>query len=84
VLGDWQENSNLILQNNIGFMDDCAKNGVITVAAFQNFAKKQAPLLKKNIAWAAQTQVGHWMGVIAERVLYRPRRQRPGAWLFLF
>src|SRR5207344_3430832 len=22
------------------------------------------PLLKKNIAWAAQTQVAHWMGVI--------------------
>jgi hypothetical protein len=63
---DWQENSRLILQNNIAFMDDCAKNGVITVAAFQDFAKKQAPLLRKNIAWAAQTQVGHWMGVIAD------------------
>ena len=66
VLGDWQENSRLILQNNIAFMDDCAKNGVITVAAFQDFAKKQAPLLKKNITWAAQTQVGHWMDVIAD------------------
>jgi hypothetical protein len=66
VLGDWQENSRLILQNNIAFMDDCAKKGVITVAAFQDFAKKQAPLLKKNIAWAAQTQVRHWMGVIAD------------------
>ncbi|MGB6283287.1 MAG: hypothetical protein WBG18_02500 [Xanthobacteraceae bacterium] len=66
VLGDWQENSKLILANNIAFMDDCAKNGVITVAAFQAFAKKQAPLLKKNIAWAAQTQIGHWMGVIAD------------------
>jgi hypothetical protein len=66
VLGEWQENSKLILQNNIGFMDDCAEKGVITVAAFQDFAKKQAPLLKKNIAWAAQTQVGHWMDVIGE------------------
>ncbi len=66
LLGDWQENSRLILQNNIAFMDDCAKNGVITVAAFQAFAKKQAPLLKKNIAWAAQTQIGHWMDVIGE------------------
>ena len=28
------------------------------------FAKKQSPLLKKNIAWAAQTQVAHWMDVI--------------------
>jgi hypothetical protein len=66
VLGDWQENSKLILRNNIDFMDDSAKKGVITVAAFQDFAKKQAPLLKKNIAWAAQTQVGHWMDVIGE------------------
>jgi hypothetical protein len=66
VLGNWQENSKLILQNNIDFMDDCTKKGVITVAAFQDFAKKQAPLLKKNIAWAAQIQVGHWMDVIGE------------------
>jgi hypothetical protein len=66
LLGDWQENSRIIVQNNIAFMDDCAKNGVITVAAFQDFAKKQAPFLKKNIAWAAQTQVGHWMDVLAD------------------
>jgi hypothetical protein len=66
LLGDWQENSRLILQNNIAFMDDCAKNDVITVSAFEGFAKKQAPLLKKNIAWAAQTQVAHWMDVIAD------------------
>jgi hypothetical protein len=66
VLGDWQENSRIILQNNIAFMDDCAKNGFITVAAFEDFAKKQAPFLKKNIAWAAQTQVGHWMDVLAD------------------
>src|SRR5580704_7071436 len=50
VLGDWQENSRIILQNNIAFMDDCPKNGVITVAAFEDFAKKQAPFRKKNIA----------------------------------
>jgi hypothetical protein len=66
IPADWQENSKLILQNNIAFMDDCAKNGVITVAAFQDFAKKQAPLLRKNITWAAQTQVGHWITVIAD------------------
>jgi hypothetical protein len=66
VLGDWQANSKLVLQNNIAFMDDSTKKGVITVAAFQDFAKKQAPLLKKNIAWAAQTQVAHWIDVIGE------------------
>ena len=31
----------------------------------QAFAEKQAPALKKIIAWAAQTQVDHWMDVIA-------------------
>jgi len=62
---EWQANSRVILQNNIAFMDDCANKGVISVAALQEFAKKQAPVLKKNIAWAAQTQVGHWMTVLA-------------------
>jgi hypothetical protein len=58
IPADWQDNSKLILQNNIAFMDECAKNAVITVAAFQDFAKKQAPLLRKNITWAAQTNIG--------------------------
>ena len=55
-----------MLQNNIAFMDDCLAKGVISFAALEEFAKKQAPYLKTNIAWAAQTQVGHWMGVIAD------------------
>jgi hypothetical protein len=63
---EWQENSRIILQNNIAFMDDCANKGVISVAALQEFANKQAPVLKKEIAWAAQTQVAHWMSVLAD------------------
>ena len=63
---EWQENSRIILQNNIAFMDDSASKGVISVAALREFAKKQAPVLKKEIAWAAQTQVAHWMGVLAD------------------
>src|ERR1700686_4783470 len=63
---EWQANSRVILQNNIAFMNDCANKGVISVAALQEFAKKQAPVLKKEIAWAAQTQVAHWMGVLAD------------------
>jgi len=54
-----------ILQNNIAFMDECLKNDAITPEGVAEFAKKQGPLLKKNIAWAAQTQVAHWMNVIA-------------------
>ena len=61
---DWRPNNRSILQNNIAFMDACLKNNTITADALQEFAKKQSPLLKKNIAWAAQTQVAHWMDVI--------------------
>jgi hypothetical protein len=61
---DWKPNSRAILQNNIAFMDEALKANVITPDALAEFAKKQGPLLKKNIAWAAQTQVAHWMDVI--------------------
>jgi hypothetical protein len=61
---DWRPNNRSILQNNIAFMDECLKSNAISAAALQEFAKKQSPLLKKNIAWAAQTQVAHWMDVI--------------------
>ena len=30
------------------------------------FSKKQGPYLKKDVAWAAQTQVAHWMSVLAD------------------
>ena len=56
--------SRAILQNNIAFMDETLKANAISPDALAEFAKKQGPLLKKNIAWAAQTQVGHWMEVI--------------------
>jgi hypothetical protein len=62
---DWRPNNRTILQNNIAFMDDCITKGVITVAMLEAFGKKQAPFLALNVAWAAQTQVGHWMTVLA-------------------
>lgn len=62
---DWRANNRNILRNNIAFMDGCLAEGV-SIDALQEFSKKQRPLLKKNIAWAAQTQVAHWMGVIGE------------------
>ena len=61
---DWRPNNRSILQNNIAFMDECLKTNAISADALQEFAKKQSPLLKKNIAWAAETQVAHWMDVI--------------------
>src|SRR5690242_10903687 len=63
---DWKPNSRSILQNNIAFMDACLEANLISPESLQEFASKQGPLLKRNIAWAAQTQVGHWMGVIAD------------------
>jgi hypothetical protein len=39
--------------------------GAISFPTLEAFAKKQGPLLAHNVAWAAQTQVGHWMGVLA-------------------
>jgi hypothetical protein len=61
---DWKPTSRTILENNIAFMDECLNTNAISPGALQVFAQKQSPLLKKNIAWAAQTQVGHWMDVI--------------------
>jgi hypothetical protein len=63
---DWRATSHTLLQNNIAFMDACAEKGAISLADLQSFARQQEPLLKGNIAWAAQTQVNHWMDVIAE------------------
>jgi hypothetical protein len=61
---DWRANNRTILQNNTAFMDGCLKSSAISADALQEFAKKQSPFLKKNVAWAAQTQVAHWMDVI--------------------
>ncbi len=62
---DWRPNNRTILQNNIAFMDDCIAKGMITIAMLEAFSKKQAPFLAENVAWAAQTQVGHWMTALA-------------------
>ena len=62
---DWRANNRTILQNNIAFMDDCVAKGVISFDALEAFGKKQAPFLAKNVTWAAQTQVDHWMNVLA-------------------
>ena len=63
---EWRANNRAILENNIAFMDECTAKGVISFAALRTFADKQAPYLKHNVAWAAQTQVAHWMTVIGD------------------
>ena len=63
---DWRGAARDILANNIAFMDACVEKGEITTPDIQAFADKQTPELKKVIAWAAQTQVKHWMAVLAQ------------------
>jgi hypothetical protein len=62
---DWRDTVKAILAANIAFMDQCAERKAITTADLQAFADKQAPNLKRVIAWAAETQVAHWMDVLA-------------------
>lgn len=62
---EWRDNNRTILQNNIAFMDDCLANGIV-FSALEKFSKNQAPYLKKDVAWAAQTQVAHWMSVLGD------------------
>jgi hypothetical protein len=62
---EWRDNNRTILKNNIAFMDECLAKGVIAFATLEGFSKKQAPFLALNVAWAAQTQVNHWMTVLA-------------------
>jgi hypothetical protein len=63
---EWRDNNRTVLQNNIAFMDDCLAKGVISFAALQEYSKKQGPYLKRDVAWAAQTQVAHWMSVLGD------------------
>ena len=63
---DWRDNDRIVLRNNIAFMDDCFASRSVSFAALQAFTKKQAPHLKLDVEWAAQTQVAHWMQVLAD------------------
>ena len=61
---DWKPPVRKILEANVAYMDDCLAKDVISLPALQAFAARQAPDLKKIVAWAAETQVKHWMGVL--------------------
>lgn len=62
----WRDNSRTILQNNIAFMDECLTKGAIPFDTLEAFGNKQAPFLARNVKWAAETQVAHWMTVLAD------------------
>jgi len=63
---EWRDNNRTILKNNITFMDDSLAKGSISFSALEAFSKTQAPYLKKDVTWAAETQVAHWMTVLAD------------------
>jgi hypothetical protein len=63
---EWRDNNRTILMNNIAFMDECVSKGAISFAVLKAFSDKQAPYLKLDVTWAAQTQVAHWMTVIGD------------------
>jgi len=63
---EWRGATREILTNNLAFIDDCFARGEIGFAQVKAFTEKQGPKLKLIIAWAAQTQVAHWMGVLAD------------------
>jgi hypothetical protein len=61
---EWRENSRKILQRNLEFIDECVAKKAITPAMLEKFGHEQAPALAREVAWAAQTQVAHWMHVM--------------------
>ena len=63
---EWKPAVKSILEANVAYMDDCLAKDVISLPALQAFAARQAPDIKKIVAWAAETQVKHWMGVLDE------------------
>lgn len=61
---EWRANNHTLIENNIAFIDKCQADG-ISFATIQELANKQKGPLKLDIQWAAETQVKHWMGVLA-------------------
>ncbi|WP_036302178.1 hypothetical protein [Methylobacterium sp. 77] len=62
----WKANNKALIAENIAFIDKCLSEGTISFASVKAFAEKQKRPLKLNIQWAADTQVKHWMGVLAD------------------
>lgn len=63
---EWRANNRALIRENIAFIDRVLTEKVVSFATVQDFAEKQKAALKRNIQWAADTQVTHWMGVLTE------------------
>jgi len=62
---EWRGTTRELITENIAFIDKVT-TGVVSFADVTAFADKQKKPLKLVIKWAADTQVKHWMGVIAD------------------
>ena len=63
---DWRGTVRELITENIAFIDKVTAGDTVAFADVQAFADKQKNRLKLVIKWAADTQVKHWMGVIAD------------------
>lgn len=61
---DWKDTLLRVIKLNTAFMDQALIEGKISEEALQKFAQDQNSDLRKLIAWAAETQVDHWMSVL--------------------
>jgi hypothetical protein len=63
---DWLATNQALLKENITFIDGYLKKGAISFEDLQAFAQAQKDPLKLDIQWASETQVHHWMTVVAD------------------
>lgn len=64
IAAEWKDTLREILGNNVAYMDDCLARRALALESLEAFSRRQDPLLKRIIDWAAATQVGHWMSVL--------------------
>lgn len=62
----WRANNRELIAENIAFIDRVTAAKVVSFSDMQAFAEAQKNRLKLNIRWAADMQVKHWMGVLAD------------------
>lgn len=63
---EWRATTRELIAENIAFIDKVTTGDVVSFADVRAYAEKQKNRLKLVIKWAADTQVKHWMGVLAD------------------
>ena len=63
---DWKPNQRSILANNIAVHGRSAREKIDLLRRAAGVGEDAGPIAALNVKWAAETQVAHWMGVMAE------------------